>query len=303
MMSRFTPHATRIALLILLLSACAPDPSRLPADQRPIPRELPVVQRDLHRLLPLSGTQNARDIGGYQTTDGLHVKWGMMYRSDDLSGLTEGDQEYLTRLNIQRVVDFRSQDEVSMSPDLLPAQIRNKVQLMPINITGVNIKEFSKSIKEGRITDLDLPNLLMRANRDLVENFSPTFRQWIHSLVEDNTTPMLFHCTAGKDRTGFASAIFLLALGVPKDTVVADYVQSTGNLWQKAQQTMWMIRLMSFYRNDVEQVMPLLQVRRAYLEEAFHTMEEKYGSVDNYMRDALGVDEPFKARLRARFLE
>ena len=287
---------------VVLLTACSRGPESLAPEQRPLVSELPAAERAAFRHLPIAGAPNFRDLGGYKTSDGSTVKWGLLYRTDALSELTDRDQRYLERLNLKRIVDFRVPEEAAEAPDKLPPSLAPDYVAMPVMFNGQNYADFVKRLMSGDTKDLHLENLLVDANRMFVEQGSPIFRQWLHGLLETNGA-QAFHCTAGKDRTGFAAAIFLLSLGVPKETVMQDYLASNQYLKDKNERSIWKMRVFSLFRADTDGVQQLMGVRPAYLQSAFDTMEKRYGSIDNYLREALGVDDDFRAQLRARYLE
>jgi len=286
----------------LLLAACSRGPEALAPEQRPLVSELPAAERAQFRHLPIQGAPNFRDLGGYKTSDGSTVKWGMLYRTDALNDLTSNDQRYLERLNIKRIVDFRLLEEAGDAPDKLPPSLAPLYKPMPVMFNGQNYNDFVKRVMKGDTEGLHLDKLLVDANRLFVEQGSPIFREWLHGLVQTDGA-QVFHCTAGKDRTGFAAAIFLLSLGVPKETVMQDYLLSNQNLQKKNESALWKMRIFSLGRADTQGVQHLMGVEPAYLQSAFDTMEKQYGSIDNYLREALGVDDEFRAQLRARYLE
>jgi len=287
----------------LWLAACQHGADSLPAAQRPLPAQLSATQRLQWRHLPLQGAPNFRDLGGYLTADGRSVKWGMVYRSGALNKLDAGDQAYLERLGLKRIVDFRAPDEVEDAPDRLGPSLAPAVLHLPIGFKGLNVRQFSKRILHGDTAGLHFDTLLVDANQAMVRQFSPVFRDWLHGLVTDEASPQVFHCTAGKDRTGFAAAVLLLSLGVPKDTVMQDYLASNAYLEASNARSMRMIRIFSLFRTDPDSVRPLMIVEPRYLDAAFDAMQQDYGSIDGYLRQALGVDDAFREQLRQRFLE
>jgi len=290
-------------VVVLLLAACSRGPASLPANERPIPRDLTTHARAHYRHLPVQGAPNFRDLGGYRASDGRTVKWGLLYRSDALDKLTAEDDRYLDRLGIARIVDFRSRDEVKDAPDKLPRSLVHRWVHMPIAAAGVNVRKLIERINSGQIEEREVSGLLVASNAGFTRTFSPVYRTWLHSLTEADGAPVVFHCTAGKDRTGFAAAIVLLTLGVPKDVVMQDYLASNTYLAERNRAIEWRVRLFSFFRTDPAFLRPLLGVEPRYLNAAFNAMEKEYGSIDNYLRDALGADDVFRAALREHFLE
>ena len=287
----------------IALSACSHGPDSLAPDQRYITSELPASARAGFRHLPVHGAPNFRDLGGYTTSDGRTVKWGALYRTDSLGDLTDDDQRYLERLHIQRIVDFRIPDEAADAPDKLSPSLKSSYVNMPIGFNNGNYNEFVKKIMSGDTQGLNLERALEEANVKFVREFTPVFRDWLHGLVETGGGAQVFHCTAGKDRTGLAAALFLLSLGVPNNEVMQDYLASNAYLQQKNAKSLWKMRIFSLGRADTAGVQPMMEVRRSYLQAAFDTMQQDYGSIDNYLREGLGVDDEFRTQLRARYLE
>jgi protein-tyrosine phosphatase len=290
-------------VVVVLLTACDRGPASLPASERPVPRELSAPARAEYRHLPVQAAPNFRDLGGYRTSDGRPVKWGMLYRSDGLDKLTEQDQRYLERLGLAHVVDFRSADEVKDAPDKLPPTLASHWTNLPIGAAGLNVRDLMQRINSGRVEGLDMQDLLVGGNARLARDAAVTYRTWLHSLTEPAGAPVVFHCTSGKDRTGLAAAIVLLALGVPKDVVMQDYLASNTYLAERNRGIEWRVRIFSAFRTDPATLRPLLGVEPRYLNAAFDAMEKEHGSIDNYLREALGADDAFRAALRERFLE
>lgn len=300
-MKNITIVLASLAIIVFFAPGCG---SNLPADERPIPGELNPSQREQHRRLPLDGAHNFRDLGGYKTTEGKTVKWGVLFRSDKLSELSNDDLEYLKRLKLRRIVDFRSKSERDAEPDRIPLQTP-PIQVIenPISPVGMDPAVLKDKILSGDIEDLNLGELFLKANRAFVTDSGREFGVWVRSLADPDNLPSLFHCTAGKDRTGFGAAIVLLALGVPREDVIRDYMLT--NIYTKDQirKKLLQIRIFSLFRTDPEDVRPLLGVERRFIEVAFHAMEAKYGSVDNYLCKELGIDSKVRKALRDALLE
>lgn len=289
------------ALFALLLPACERGPESLAAEARPLPTQ----GQDAPWRLPLEGASNVRDLGGYRTADGLQVKRGLVFRSDELSGLTEADQQYLMRLQLKHIVDFRTPQEVEIEPSQLPPVLMSERQHMPINAGDdlVGREEITDKLLSGDTASLDLPNRLVHVNASLVRDFTPVYREWIHGLLREDGAPTMFHCSGGKDRTGLAAALLLTSLGVSRETVIQDYLASNTFLEGKYTGVIWLARIISLGKADIDGMRTLMGVEERYLLTAFQTMEAQYGSVDNYLRDGLGVDDATRAKLREKFLE
>jgi protein-tyrosine phosphatase len=285
--------AARLAPLALLLAlACgAPD---LYAD---------MPEHVKRRHVPLEGAHNFRDVGGYQTEDGRRVRWGLFYRSDDLSALTDADLAQLHGLGLKLVCDFRSPEEKAEEPDRLPAERTPELVELPIFDESFSPVAFREKITSGTLGDTDLRRMLVEGNRMFATRYAPQYAAMFERLTQPDQLPALVHCTAGKDRTGFAAAVLLRTLGVPLETVYEDFLLTNHYTAREIERTLWMIRLVSMFRTDPEQVRPVLGVERAYLEAAFGAVDERYGSFDAYRRDALGLDDAETAAFRGLALE
>ena len=241
-------------------------------------------QSEDHRKIVLDGTSNTRELGGYKTEDGRSLKWGVLYRSDKLSELTDADQEYLLQLGIKRVVDFRSSEEKQNEPDQLPSTL--KYIEMPIEADGA-IRPKVEAILKGDLNE-DVGAILVETNKEFISDFSGVYKGFIESLIE-NQEPTLFHCTAGKDRAGFAAALVLLAVGVPEKIVIEDYMKTNKYTEETIQDYINKINLYSLGSVDAEILRPLLGVEERFIRAALDEIKQKYGSVENFIRDELKI--------------
>jgi protein-tyrosine phosphatase len=255
------------------------------------------------RHVALEGAHNFRDLGGYATEDGRHVRWGLFYRSDDLAQLSDADLEKLHALGIKLVCDFRSPEEKAEEPDRLPADGPPALVELPIFDQSFSPIAFREKITSGTLGDADLRQMLIEGNRMFATRYSAQYAEMLERLTQPAQLPALVHCTAGKDRTGFAAAVVLRTLGVPLETVYEDFLLTNHYTAREIERTLWIIRLASLFRTDPEQVRPVLGVERAYLEAAFAAVDERYGSFDAYRRDALGLDDAEAAAFRQLALE
>jgi len=254
------------------------------------------------RHVEMDGASNFRDLGGYATEDGHHVRWGLFFRSDDLSELSDADLERLRGLGIRLVCDFRGADERAAAPDRLPAVDPPAVAELAISDPSFSGQALRESITSGD-ADLDLRAVLVEANRLFATRFAPQYAAMFDRITRPENLPALLHCTAGKDRTGFASALVLRSLGVPMQTVGEDFLLTNTYTAAKIDRTLWMIRLVSLFRADPERIRPALGVEPEYLEAAFAEITAGWGSFDAYRRDALGLDDERMAAFRALALE
>jgi len=255
------------------------------------------------RHIVLDGAHNFRDLGGYATEDGHTVRWGLFYRSDDLSELSDADLARLRGLGIKLVCDFRSPAEKASEPDRLPSENPPAMLELPILDESFSPAALREKITSGDLGDTDLRQMMIEANRLFATRYAPRYAAMFERLLQPGQLPALVHCTAGKDRTGFAAAVVLRTLGVPEETVYEDFLLTNHYTAAQIERPLWIIRLVSLFRTDPEQVRPVLGVERAYLEAAFSEIQRQYGGFDAYRREALGLDDAETAAFRQLALE
>ena len=256
--------------------------------------------------VPLQGAVNVRDLGGYRTTDGCTVSRGVLFRGDGLSKLTDNDLIVLNDMALRTVIDFRTPGEVlSLGPDRLPPG--------PVAVAfPVNSGDLSD------IYDLVSSGEIRRQYRALGEGGADAFMASIYrsfasdarsrerfgsalSLICDGALPVLFHCTGGKDRTGWMAAVILLALGVPLTDVVDDYLLSNHYLGpQYAQLRSALVK--AGLLGDPELMRPIMEVRSGYLRTGFDEAERLFGSFGDFLTRGLGLDGHRLSRLRGALL-
>lgn len=262
----------------------------------------PIPDPNKNRLLSFSGAKNFRDLGGYQTADGKAVRWERLYRSDSLHKLNAADLKRLSALNIHRVIDFRSQGETKREPDRLPSEWGDRLLEIPIldsttKATQESRREFLKNLK-----NIDPIQYMNQMNVELATKFTPQMKQFMGEVLSAKGKPVLFHCAAGKDRTGFAAAILLRALGVPQEVVLHDY-QLTNQYLQKGYATaLTLMRLVKGKSFSIA-LGGFMEARPEYLGAAFESIDQQYGSFDGYMSSGLGLTKQDTERLGTLYLE
>ena len=171
------------------------------------------------RSIALQGASNFRDLGGYPGLGGRTVRWRRLFRSDHLARLSAQDQQALAGLGIARAVDLRGEAERNALAYTLPG-----VQYHPLTIEPTVVQRIQEVLRSGAsLSPQDAAGLMQDTYRGFVHDNAPRFAALLRMLVERDD-PLVFHCTAGKDRTGFAAALILLALGVPREVVMEDYL-------------------------------------------------------------------------------
>lgn len=251
------------------------------------------------RRLVLQGTPNFRDFGGYATTDGRRVRRGLLFRSGQLAQLTEDDLAALEHLRLDIVCDFRREDEQRLAPNRLPTASPPRTVSLPIT-PGSNDAVFASGALDlgGRQAMFDF---MVAINRDFAENQGEAFSAMFRELLGQSQSRSLVHCAAGKDRTGFAAAIILLALGVSREDVMQDYLL-TRRYFLPADEIDRLRRRYGLEGVADEAILPMLEVHPEYLARAFRSIDD-YGDFDSYLSEVLGVGGAEREALRRRYLE
>ncbi|MEO6029890.1 MAG: tyrosine-protein phosphatase [Candidatus Binatia bacterium] len=254
------------------------------------------------RHVLLAGAENFRDLGGYATSDGRTVAWGRLFRSSHLGHLTAVDGASIDRLGIRLVCDLRAESERADAANRFPANDTTKVLSLPIDFPALEPGLVRRRLLGREFAAGAIAETVLAAYRAYVSDFGPLFTRLLAALAEPGNLPALFHCNAGKDRTGFATMVVLLALGVPRTTIVEDYLL-TNHLtrWTTARRA-WLVFLASRLSVRPREMRALLEAREPYLDAAFAEIEARHGSVDAYLQDALGVTDTLRERLRTALL-
>lgn len=245
------------------------------------------------RHVPLHGAVNFRDLGGYRTADGRQVRWKTLYRSDSLAELTAADMETVAALGLRSLCDLRDHPERGRKPNRLQAGPTLKVHSIGFQphggeqlVAGLKMRTMSAAGVEA-------------AFREMYRRFpleqTAIYARVLDILLEPGALPALIHCTSGKDRTGFAAAVVLMALGVPRETILEDYLVTNRHR-----------RDLSFLLGadtDPEVLATMKQAHPEYLAAAFNSIDEAWGSDQVFVRNGLGLAEQCQQRLRELLLE
>jgi len=254
------------------------------------------------RCLPFQGAFNFRDMGGYRTQDGRRVKWGALYRSGHLSEMTEQDLTYFAGLNIGLVCDFRRKDEQDLAPNRLPGEASIRVADIPIH-TGSQ-ESFIEKFETGKTSREDMMGVMKEINAIYARSHAPAFAAMFEQILAAPPGAVLIHCTAGKDRTGFGTALILWALGVDRETIMEDYLLS--RVYFPIDRALE--RTAEKYAGSVDApfdpriMIPVFEVHRDYLNTALTGMEKKSGTIDRYFSEAMGINRQMIGAVKDRFL-
>ena len=250
------------------------------------------------RLVSLQGTQNFRDLGGYPTASGGAVRRGRVYRADALSTLTEPDLATLHGLGLRLVVDFRGDEEVTLEPG--PYREHPTVRYVHVPI-GENASpaEWRARFESGDLGDLD-EGWLARTYVAMLDARPEVFASVLGELAGEAALPAVFHCTAGKDRTGVMAMLILSLLGVPREHIVADYALTTRYTQGKIQAAN---RWFGERGIDQEKAAHLFSARPENMQAALDHLDSKHGGVERYAREAMGLESATLDALRRNLIE
>ncbi|MFE9477299.1 tyrosine-protein phosphatase [Streptomyces spororaveus] len=253
----------------------------------------------------LSGVRNFRDVGGLPTSDGRTVRAGRLFRSGHLAHATESDAAFLASLGLHTVFDFRNgADHALEGPDVELPGVRN------VNIPlsdPADGREFWRLVRDGDLVQLreilgdgKAAARMSNSYRGIIRQRTAEHGRVLHALAEDSV-PALMHCAAGKDRAGLSIAVTLLALGVEREAIVADYLES--NAPHRRYRVRRTDESASARSPEVMELLaPLFDARAEYLVAAFDTIDEIWGGVDRYLAEGLGLTPETLDRLRDRLL-
>ncbi|HMT04515.1 MAG: tyrosine-protein phosphatase [Solirubrobacterales bacterium] len=255
--------------------------------------------------IPVETLPNLRDIGGYRAAEGKSVKRGQLYRSVLLARLGDADLRKVEELGLKTVFDLRTAAEAEASPDREIGAREVKLDVLA-DRTGESANSLLAQMENPDAIGSALSNgqgaeMMKEAYRELVELPSAisSYRTFFTDLAAMGTVPALFHCTTGKDRTGWAAASTLLFLGVEEEDVFHDYLLTNQQLLPALKP---IFDQFASAGGDPAVLKPVLCVEREYLQTAIDLMKSRYGSIDGYMREGLSLDGEVLESLRARLL-
>jgi protein-tyrosine phosphatase len=260
----------------------------------------------VNRQLVLQGGRNFRDLGGYATADGRRTRWRQLYRSGVMHRLTDDDCAHLATLDIRVICDLRTPGERDREPTRLSADTINVMQWdydhrhISFRSQLRGTEALTPELVRGCMLNIyrSLPNLL-------AEQFGGLLQR-----IATGTVPLVFHCSAGKDRTGIAAALILTILGVPREQISADYILTNtamdleAELFTRATGSIGIGDEYSMLsRTSPEIRAPLLRAYPEYLQAAFEQIDADHGSIETYLAERLGVTVDMQARMRSQLLE
>lgn len=252
------------------------------------------------RGIPLEGGINFRDMGGYPTHGPGRVRWRKLFRCGHLAKLTRSDKALLKEMGIAQIHDFRREEEQQGNPTpSLGIEVFGHYQM-----SMGSLSRFWELIEAGSLTGPKAHDIIVSAYGECCDEVALPYRRFFYHLRQ-NSQGSLFHCTAGKDRTGLAAALLLSALDVPREVIVEDYLLTRTYL--DTENTLRIVERF-LYDSGVEYwerawLEPYCGVHRDNIEAFFDGVESRYGSVASYLDQALGLDAEGVSQLKDLFLE
>jgi protein-tyrosine phosphatase len=240
------------------------------------------------RHLELEGASNFRDLGGYPASGGRMVRWRQIFRSNHLGHLTEADIEVVRGLGVRSAFDFRGLEERAAAVCAVKEIAVHSLPIEPSVVAALRAR-----LAAGSLSAADALEIMRESYRNYVRLNTHSFRALFGHLLADRA-PLVIHCTAGKDRTGFACALVLHALGVAEDVIAEDYLLTN-----------------RFYRRDPSSSTDLPEdvrqaigsVQASFLTAGFEAVQADYGDLENYLREGLGLGPQERTELEARYLQ
>jgi protein-tyrosine phosphatase len=265
------------------------------------------ARREPGQSIAIASVPNLRDLGGWPTRDGGRVRWGLVYRSTELSRLAGADMAAFAARRIRTVYDLRTDAERAAQPDRLPPHTELVVADVLAGSTDAAPAQLLNVASDPEAAEELLGGgrglaLFARGYREIVSlpSADAAYHRLFSDLALEEHRPALFHCTTGKDRTGWAAAALLMLLGVPDDLVMKEYLLTNTELLPAEQPLLDHFRELG---GDPDVLRPVVAVAPEYLEAALDETLTRYGTIEAYFADGLKVDEETQKGLRAAFVE
>lgn len=241
----------------------------------------------------IENSPNFRSLSGIINKEGKKIKNNSIYRSGNFSKLSESDKAEFNTLPINIIIDFRNDTEITKDPDYIP--LDRKIEIKKATIGAMNngaMQKFMEVLTSNDFKPTDIDSLMINANKGFVESIRD-YQPFFDAIQQDQSV-VLFHCTAGKDRTGLASSLLLYILDVSKETIMKDFLKSNEAISK--------LKPISYYGIPAERMSLLMGVKESYLESAWKSIINKYGSIDVMLFKEFGITNDIKQKIKNKYL-
>lgn len=246
------------------------------------------------RNINIPGIQNFRDLGGYKASRSKKVRWGMLYRSAQIDSIAHSSFRELKNIGIKTIIDLRSDSELYNYP-----RLQNGFNVIHIPITTGNMENILQAIQEGKIKTDTIYRMVEKMNRELVTNYQKEYKQIFDILQDKDNYPAILHCSSGKGRTGVVSALVLASLGVNSDIIMEDY-RLSNDYFNIPKASKYAYKLPAYSQ---EAITTLFSAKEDFLNAAKEEIERRYGDVNTYLREGIGLNKGDINQLRGILLE
>lgn len=251
----------------------------------------------------LEGADNARDLGGLKTTEGATIKKGYLIRSNRLSRITENDQKLLTNeYHLQKILDLRTPMEVDQDPDLeVSGAAYQNIPFFMESMVGVSREQ---ETKKQMLHMEEFPDMSEIYQMMIKEEFcKKQIAKAVYEVMATENGAVLWHCTEGKDRCGLLSAITLFLLDVSEDDIMEDYLKTNKAAIRRVEKLRKKLHLAGLHREKIEKLEGYFVAKEEFLNAALKTMREEYGSVNQFIKNGLGISMKEKEDFKKKVLE
>jgi protein-tyrosine phosphatase len=258
-------------------------------------------KNETEKVLKVKKVHNFRAVGNIKNTEGRTLKEGMFYRSAHLHKLKKKSFKQLGELGITEIIDLRNSKEISQSPDQLPNGITYK-KYSAFEDEGDQLSQARKLVLKGKVNASDADKRMIDFYREYVTENPETIKTIITEIMESDK-PVLYHCTAGKDRTGIVTALILTILKFDKETIYNEYLLSNNFRKPLVEKRLKLANNLHFLypKMDLQVLEKLSWVEKRYLDAAFEEINKKYGSTDTYIQKILGISETKREQYIQKF--
>lgn len=248
-------------------------------------------KNETEKVIHLKKVTNFRTVGNIKNTEGRTLKEGKFYRSAHLHKLKKRSFDRFDELGIREIIDLRNSKEIAQKPDQIPAENTYK-KYSAFEDEGDQLSQAKKLVLKGKVNASDADKRMIDFYREYVTENPETIKTIITEVLESKD-PVLYHCTAGKDRTGIITALILTILKFDKETIYNDYLLSNNYRKDLVQKRLRLANRLHFLypKMDLQVLEKLSWVEKRYLDAAFQEINKKYGSADAYIQQVLGISD------------